>query len=114
MLRPEIGVLLIVEAGQIGKNAEVRVVQDLVRVHPEDIGHRVALARSLQLGPVLIPAGDLHLNDHVRVHLLGVGVAHSLHPVPLEHVPDLERQVRFAVRRAAPRQGQQQRGSQGR
>ncbi len=104
---------IVVQVGHIGQHAEIGVVQKLVGVHPEDVGHRVGLGGGLQLGPVLAPAGDLHLNDHIGV-LGGVGITDGLHTVTLGHVPDLEGQVRLAVRRAAPTQGQQQRDEQDR
>ena len=91
------GVLIGIEVRQVRQDAEVRIVEDLVGVHPVDVGHGVALGRSLQLGPVLAPVGNLDLDDHVGVHLGGVGIAHGLHAVPLGHVPDLEGQVRLAV-----------------
>ena len=91
-----VGVLVRVEVRQVGQDAKVGIIKDLVGVHPVDIRHGVALGGSLQLGPVLAPAGDLHVDDHVRV-LGGVGVTHGLHTVPLVDVPNLEGQVGLAV-----------------
>ena len=102
---------VVIEAGDIRQNAEIGIVQDLVGVHPEDIRHGVGFGCGLQLGPVLVPAGDLYLDDHIGV-LLGVGVADGLHALALGHVPDLEFEVGLAVHGAAAAQGQQQRQGQ--
>ena len=82
-------------------------------MHPEDVRHGVGFGGGLQLGPVLVPAGDLHLDGHVGM-LCGVSVADRFHARALGHVPDLEGQVRLAVGRAAPGERQQQRQHQGR
>ena len=100
-----------VEVGHIRQHPEVGVVQDLVGVHPEDVRHGVGLGGGLQLGPVLVPAGDLHVDDDVG--MLGrVGVADGHHAVALVDVPDLERQVRFAIGGSAAAQAEQQREGQ--
>ena len=102
-----VGIHVIVEIRHVCQHPEFGIIQDLVSVHPENVGHGVGLRRGLQLGPVFVPAGDLHLNHHVGVHGLGICVADSLHGVPLVDVPDLEHQVRFPVRSAAAHQGEQ-------
>ena len=107
-----VGFHVVKEVGKVGQDAEVGVVQNLVGVHPEDVGHGVGLAGSLQLGPVLAPAGDLHLDVHVGM-LGGVGGAHSLHAGSLVDIPNLKLEMGLAVGRAAPGQGQQQRSEQG-
>src|SRR5699024_4482595 len=76
----------------VGQLAVVGILQDLVGVHPENVGGLAGHGVGLQLGPVFVPAGDLYLDDHIGV-LDGVGVTHGLHPVPLGDVPDLERQM---------------------
>ena len=83
----------------------VGILEDLVGVHPEDVGGLAGHGGGLQLGPVLVPAGDLHLDDHIGV-ALGVGVAERLHAVPLKDVPDLEGQMGLAVARAAAAGGE--------
>ena len=102
---------VVVEVRDVRQHAEFRVVQDLVGVHPEDVRHGVGFGGSLQLGPVLVPAGDLHVDDHIRV-LRRVGVADGRHAVPLVDVPDLEGQVGLAVGGAAAAKAQQQREGQ--
>ena len=82
------------------QNPVVGILQQLVGVHPENIRHLVAGGCSLQLGPVFVPAGDLHLNVDLRV-LLGVGRTHSLHALLLCNVPDLEGQCLLAAGRTA-------------
>src|SRR5699024_5551775 len=80
----------------VGQHAVVGILQDLVGVHPEDVGHLVGHGRRFQLGPVLVPAGDLDLD--VDVGMLGsVGITHGLHAVALRNVPDLKGQVDGAV-----------------
>ena len=88
------------DVGAVRQHAVVGVFQQLVGVHPEDVRHLAAGGSGLQLGPVFVPAGHLHLDLHVGV-LGGVGITHGLHTVPLGHVPDLEGQVDIAVRSRA-------------
>ena len=101
--------------GAVGQLAVVGILQDFVGVHPEDVRHLVGDGSRFQLGPVLIPAGDLHFNVDVGM-LLGVSVTHRLHAVTLGNVPDLERQVHGAVGtvRAASGQARCQTGGQAR
>ena len=91
-------VLLIGEqVGDVGQHAKFGVVQDLVGVHPEQIRQGVALGGGFQLGPILAPAGDLDLDDHIWVDVGCVGIAHGLHAIPLAYVPDLEGQMGLSV-----------------
>ena len=92
--------VLLHDVGAICQNPVVGIFQQLVGVHPENIRHLVAGGGSLQLGPVFVPAGDLHLNADLRV-LLGVGRTHSLHAFLLCNVPDLEGQCLLAAGRTA-------------
>ena len=95
-----IGVLICIEVRQVCQNAEVGIIENLIRVHPIDVWHGVAFRSRLQLGPVFAPACDLYVNDYIG--MLGcVGVTHRLHTVALEDVPDLEAQVGFAICGAA-------------
>ena len=96
MILIEVGLHVVIEVGHIGQHPEVGVIQDLVGVHPEDVRHGVGLGGGLQLGPVLVPAGDLHLDDHVGV-LGSVGVTDGLHTVALGDIPDLEGQMGLAI-----------------
>ena len=86
--------------GAVCQHPVVGILQQLVGVHPENIRHLVAGGCSLQLGPVFVPAGDLHLNADIRV-LLGVGRTHRLHAFLLCNVPDLEGQCLLAAGRTA-------------
>ena len=92
--------VLLHDVGAICQNPVVGIFQQLVGVHPENIRHLVAGGGSLQLGPVFVPAGDLHLNADIRV-LLGVGRTHGLHAFLLCNVPNLEGQFRLAAGRTA-------------
>ena len=74
-------------------------------MHPENVGGLFGHGGGFQLGPVLVPAGDLHLDDDVGV-LFRVGVAHGLHTVALGDVPNLERQMGLAIARTAAAGGQ--------
>ena len=65
-------------------------------MHPEDVRHLAAGGGSFQLGPVFVPAGNLHFDGDVGI-LCGVGGAHGLHACLLGNVPDLEGQVHFSV-----------------
>ena len=70
-------------------------------MHPENVRHLIGDGRSFKLCPVLAPARNLNLDLHVRM-CLRIGVAHGLHAVPLGHIPDLECEMGFPVRRACP------------
>ena len=111
MILVVVGVYIIVEVCDIGQHTEIGIVQKLIGVHPEDVRHGVGFGGGFQLGPVLVPAGDLHVDDHIRV-LRRVGVADGRHAVPLVDVPDLEGQVGLAVGGAAAAKAQQQREGQ--
>src|SRR5699024_8158054 len=108
-----VGAVLGLDDGRaVGQLAVVGILQDLVGVHPENVGGLAGHGGGLQLGPVFVPAGDLSLADRIGV-LDGVGVTHGLHPVPLGDVPDLERQMGLAIARAAAAGGQAGRRQRG-
>ena len=65
-------------------------------MHPEYIRQLVGFSRSIQFGPVFIPAGHLDVNHHIRIPV-HVGFGHGLHSVPLGRIPYLERQLHLPV-----------------
>ena len=97
MVLIEVGVHIGVQVGDIRQHPKVGVVQDLVGVHPKDVRHGVAFGGGLQLGPILAPVGDLHLDLYIGVYVGCVSVADCLHTVPLGYIPDLEFQMGLAI-----------------
>ena len=96
MLLVKLRFCVIVEIRQVGNFAVVGVFEDLIGVHPKNVGHLIGNGGGLQLGPVFIPAGYLNLDFHIRV-LFRVGVADGLHAVSLSHIPDLKGQMGLSV-----------------
>ena len=106
--------IIVIEIGDIRQHAVVCIHQDVVGVHPEHIGQVAGTSSCLQLGPVLVPAGDLHLDGHIGVDLM-IGIRQGLHGVTLGGVPNLHGQsaVRGFVAASTGRQAQGKRGCKG-
>ena len=88
--------VVVIQVGDVSQHTVVGIQQDLVGVHPEDVRQVAGASSGLQLGPVLIPAGDLDLDGHIGI-LFMVGISQGLHSIALGGVPDLHGQLAVAA-----------------
>lgn len=75
--------------GQIHQLATLCISENLIRMHPENIGHTVSGACRLHLGPILIPRCKLYIDLNIRIFFFKL-LCHCLHARLLGRVPDGE------------------------